>query len=195
VSFPTKVVAAAVGMVGQDIVGNYYTYLYANRFEEHMALLKNYLYASEFISLRKATWDRILIDIEASDAAKHIRLGIYDDLNGYPKNLVVDAGEVPYIEPIQVASILEQLDAGTRYWLVLLSDTNEFQGLIKITGVGGIQQCAGWTIGDPDLVRYGSRHSFRVAQAYGALPSTFPLGGDPLEDMVMGLALRLASIP
>jgi len=193
-TFPTKVAAVAPPMVGQDIIGNYYTYLYANRFEQPMALLKNYLYASEFVSLRKATWDQILIDIQSDDALKHIRLGIYDDLNGYPKNLIIDAGEVPYVAPIQALTISFQSEV-KRYWLILVSDTNEWLGEISTSGVGGIAQSAGWTIGRPDLTRYGSIHSWRVAQAYGPLPATFPAGASDLEDLVMGIALRLASIP
>ena len=88
----------------------------------------------------------------------NLHAGIYTDSSGYPSTLVVESGEVAANQgtgwqPISVSATY--LAAGT-YWIVFI---------VSVT------QTAGYTVGD-----YVGTW-IQIAQAYGALPSTFPSGG------------------
>lgn len=188
-SFPTKVVVAPPGMVGQDLVANFYANLYAGALSSGVAISPNVLYAVEFIPLKTSTWDRIAIHVFVSESGKSIRLGIYNDLNGYPSSLLLDAGTVAYSSGLRTLTISQQLTGGKRYWLVFLSNT---------AGIGGqlyySDATLGHTLGHSTILSSAPFHSISVAQTYGALPSSFPAGGT-YSGRIWAIALRLASIP
>lgn len=193
-SFPTKVAAVAPGLSGQDVVGRYFSHLFhqaSTPGSENIG--QNVLQAIVFTPLRNSTWDRIAIQIgiQATDVNTRIRLGIYNDLNGYPSTLLLDAGEVD-CRPAGLKSlnISQQLVGGKRYWLAAICNMTPALS-------AGVPYCYPYTayeFGSSTAIGFGMYHRVYVAQAYGPLPANFP-GGGTYENKVYAIGLRLASIP
>lgn len=115
-------------------------------------------------------------------AAKTVRLGIYNDNNGVPGSLLIDAGTFSFASVGQKdVSMSQQLQGNTWYWLAALTDATVtgvldgfIAGIYDPTFSGGI---AATTLGGTAVRQtYGSTayNSYSGTQAYGALPSTLP---------------------
>jgi len=151
-------------------------------------LTADQLYGQYFPLPRGATFDRIGIDVQTGAAGKHIRLGIYkdDDLDGYPKSLVLDAGVVNVdTSGEKHITINQHLEAGL-YFLAFISDGAPTLWLTQTPaypsplGLGG-------TIAYPVFVYY------KTGVAYGALPDPFTAGGSGTND-AWSIAMRLNSL-
>lgn len=128
------------------------------------------LYASAFPIPIQMTFDRIGSYVYTTGAG-NARLGIYNDDGGYPGSLVLDAGLIDVSSGgRKEIEINQQLSAGL-YWIAYIGDighsfdcSQQDQNL-EITGIVG---------------RNGKGAMYYVAQAYGALPATYPLGATQL---------------
>lgn len=111
-------------------------------------------------------------------AAGLIRLGVYkatSPQNLYPGDLIVDAGQVDTtVLGAKTLTINTQLAVGATYWAVCLATLGDpGSGTINCLAVGGCGQVLGH---DPGFGVNPYTH-LEVAQAFGALPATFPAGG------------------
>jgi len=143
----------------------------------------NQLVATYYPVFRKFKADRIVINVRGAGAVgAKIRMGIYDDENWYPKNLLQDFGEVSAeVAGRQYIVIDYTLDVG-KYWLVFITNDSTIDlGYM----IGYIST---WL---KDLVL--AHCSYYKASTYGALPSTFPTGGG--EDVrSWSIAFRVSEV-
>lgn len=136
------------------------------------ALVANRLYALAWLIVRPLTIDRLALEVTgAGGAGTKARLGIYaNGTNLYPGALLKDVGLVAVDGVAVVAATITgnlSLAAGL-YWLALITD--------------GTPTCR---YGAPQLSPMGIKAtdfsavlgSWRVAQAYGALPDPFTAAG------------------
>lgn len=110
--------------------------------------------------------------LTAAAAGKKARMGIYkDDGTVYPGAKVIDSGEfaIDAMGVVEVTGLSAVLEAGTLYWLCILTDAN-----IVVAGFDPTYVVCGF-IGSSSNNPTATRDStFYVAQAYGALPATYP---------------------
>lgn len=131
---------------------------------------QNTMRAVAFIVSKTITLDRIAMEITTiGTAASVVRIGIYDDVNGVPTNLILDAGTIAGDSAsFQSITINQTLTPGL-YWLTCLH--NSGSGIIfravaaaQITCVTGVPSTLGsGTIGGV----------ITSTQAYGTLPAIF----------------------
>lgn len=149
-------------------------------------LTANVLFAVPFLCRITRTFDRIgMYNTSAAETGRNARLGIYNvtsPTNGYPGSLLLDAGVVTTTAAAAQlnATISQQLTANTWYWLAALPDTNiatsRFAG--DLAGSQIFNQDINWPFFSTTVVSVDgtTTGSISVAQAYGALPSTFTAG-------------------
>jgi hypothetical protein len=150
------------------------------------------LYAVPFLSGRNTAFTGFAMRTSSTTVGTKFRMGIYTntaDTNLYPAALVKDSGELT-VSAAETTSLFAavSLTSDQLYWAVLLSDTT--------TGFGG-NALAGSNnfIGDA-LGSLGSNRAahISVANAYGALPSTFPSGAiSPTAGSIPGIAIRFSA--
>ena len=131
-------------------------------------------YAVPFTSPRSGTIDRIGVNVTSAAAAgKKARLGIYSATsatNLYPSAKVLDSGEIAIDATGAVeATVSQALTAGTLYWLVILADA--------AISVKAVQPSSCSPILGFESTYTTPQTQISVAQAYGALPSTFTGSG------------------
>ena len=134
------------------------------------------LYANPFFVPKTITLDRIAVyvSIGYSEAGSLVELGIYNaGVNMYPGSLLLDAGSVGCAtDRIRSIVIDRQLTVGL-YWLACLFNVST---LISIKGTR--YDHAVPYFGNNLSADYpGESYTWRVAQAYGALPDPFTPGG------------------
>ena len=125
-------------------------------------ITQNHLYATP-VAFMASDFNRIGIEVTAPLANAAIRLGIYDNLNGVPNNLILDAGYVATdtIGKKEIAITFESpLDW---YWLCALPSANTTCYTINSAGLPSN------ITGSIDSLEGDYANS-----AYGPLPSTFP---------------------
>lgn len=130
------------------------------------ALVKNRLYALPFIVPVPVTLDRIAINVTTLYSG-NARLGIYDNDNCYPTNLILDAGIVSTSTTgVKSITINTTLSTGLK-WLVLVSSGT---ATIRCFAFGGIVPLLGFgpTLGITEQV------GVYVTYSYSELPSVFP---------------------
>jgi len=167
-------------------IGSYYPSLYSTlEFNSAIAITADLLYATPFPIVRPMTADRIMLVINVAGAAgKKGRLGIYSNLVNtvYPDALLLDAGEIAVdVTDASAITISKALLRG-RNWLVFISD-----------GTPTIRACSYYLPVIPPLYVGARAGSWTKAQAYGALPATFPAAGNK-NDYMWGMALRFSSL-
>lgn len=130
------------------------------------ALTANRLYAIPVPFVEKSLLDQIAINVTATGTG-NARLGVYEDDNGYPGKLLLDAGEVSIASTgVRAATIAHVLAPG-RKWLVVVSSgaptvrSFAVASLINQLGYGSALGTAGIL-------------GFYVAFTYAALPAAFP---------------------
>lgn len=134
------------------------------------------LVAVPFVSTRGGTLDRIAFAVTTGGGAgSKARVGIYDsvsDIDPYPNTLVVDGGEYDStVVGVKNTVINVALTPNKLYFLVYLCGTAAPTVRATTTNVMepiyGMDNAFAATVGTV----------ISVAQAYGALPGTFPSGG------------------
>lgn len=154
------------------------------------AIAANRLCASPHIIARRSTIDRIAIKVTALAAGSHCRLGIYDSDGVYPKNLVLDAGEIDSSTTGFKAIVIDrQLNPGL-YWFAVVSDgtpalhflDNSYDQGAVVLGLEG----------DGSSMYLNATSVYR-SFTYGALPNPF---GTPSEsrNYAFNILYRLASL-
>lgn len=159
--YTPKYVKQQTGQVLRGLFSNYQILL---------TFAADFLRASPFYFPQRCRLDQIGVRIQvAGGAGAKIRIGVYDDTgNLYPRNLLVDAGEIDAtIVGTDVLNTTVYCNPGVIYWLV----TNNNDGTIQIFIPENIRSLC--LIEDTDVTGY---IGYRVAQAYGALPTAFPAG-------------------
>jgi len=132
---------------------------------------------------RKCRFDRIAIDVPGAGAAgARARLGLYDDLNYYPNNLLFDAGEADVSAVGMPAITIDRTLSSGRYWIAFI--LNDATVDLKY---------ATEFLYPRDRLGYSLNAGWRIAQTYGALPSTFPAGATN-DYRLINLRLRVAEV-
>jgi hypothetical protein len=133
------------------------------------ALTAGRMYAIPFFAPKASTTDYLAINCTTLIAGGEVRLGIYNDTNGEPSSLLIDAGIADTSGTgVKTVACAQALTGGSLYWLAALSKsaTHAFRAPV-IAGMVNV-------IGDD--VAFPTTHitHFYAAQTYGALPGTFP---------------------
>ena len=147
----------------------------------------NYLSASPLTIARDLTIDRIgCITTQAGGAGTHARLGIYkDDGNGYPGELLLDAGEVDVeVTAAKSITIDQQLPKGL-YWTCFIADV-DCEPRYRFWGTH-------WSPIGHSSSYYTMYLNWKKAQAYGALPDPFPSGASA-DGHAPGITVRIKSL-
>ena len=148
------------------------------------------LLAQYFPLYRSATFDRIGCDVQTAGAAgAKARLGIYrdSDLDGYPDELILDAGEVDCTtDGDKTITIDQHLEAGL-YFIAI--NTNDATIKLWYEKVPLTPNCLGITTD----IGYQTWLYKKTGVTYAALASTFPSGATPTNDS-WGLAMRVGSV-
>ena len=168
--------------------GRYYRSIMStyNMFTGALPLMDN-LRATCYPITRKMTFDEIAIQLYSGESGKKVRLGIYDDYNGTPNNLILDCGEVDAstsgLKTIALSPAL-QLNTGI-YWLAFVTNSS----VVSVYRQSGYMNTL---LGhDTSLIlSYGSNYR---AYAYGALPD--PFGAVTISDILWAVGLKLQSVP
>lgn len=151
----------------------------------------NSLRAFPFFVPKTMKFDRIAINVTTAASAGGVaRAGIYTD-NGslYPGALVADGGEVATDSTgVKEKNIDVTLQGGKLYWLCVITGTQTG------TQVRAIDRAAAYPINGLDNTLGTSAYcGYAVAQAYGALPASYPAGASDWSLHVPLIALRKAS--
>lgn len=135
-----------------------------------VALSANTLYGVPFYVPNTTTYTAIVVEVTTLAGGKSVRLGIYNDSNGTPGTLVLDAGTVSAATTGgKTITISQQLTTGW-YWLAAVSDgTPSLRALSQSNALPSL----GFTSGTDVTNHVGWSVSFTFA----ALPSPFTGGG------------------
>lgn len=132
----------------------------------------NFMVATPIILGTTVTWTRIGANVTTANNPDTARLGIYTDTAGFPGTLLLDAGEISLSAAAEVEKTISQsLTANTWYWLAMgmMSEVAKFSGYPGDNFDG----LSGYALGFDD--GFGSiKNGVSGAQAYGALPASFP---------------------
>jgi hypothetical protein len=161
----------------------------------NLVLTDNLLYALPWASLRGGVLDRIRYNVDvAGDVASRIRVGLYQAtsaVNLYPAGLVTDFGELAgNTTGYRDTTINQTLAAQSLYWFAMLVDVGggtvpEVLGAILGNAIFGYVSSA--------VAGTATRGWISVAQAYGALPGTFPAGGTLQSVLAPRILVRFSS--
>jgi hypothetical protein len=120
---------------------------------------------------RGITIDRMGVYVSTLSTGK-ARLGIYADAGGdslcYPGSRVIDAGEIDVtVTGAKTLTISQALSQNSLYWLVILCQATPAIYCIPVAGVIAV-------LGHSNALGTAQNAGLYAAQAYGALPATFP---------------------
>lgn len=113
--------------------------------------------------------------VQTAQASAKIRLGLYRVVDGYPASLVAgsDGGEIDASSTgDKELTIAVTLKPG---WYVLAANTGTASVAIA-TATGPNGAVWKWAFGHADTTTTPGLNSWTVAQAYGAMPASFPAG-------------------
>jgi hypothetical protein len=134
-----------------------------------VAVLANRIYARSFTAPFDSgvTVDRLGIEVTTA-AGTLCRLGLYTYNNGYPDQLLIDAGTVSTAGIAAVAATISQaLIPGQRYFAVAVFDGTPTLRAITVNQ-------ADPDLGFPATIGATMQVGFHSALTFGALPGTFP---------------------
>jgi len=142
--------------------------------------------AHPFLVPETHTFTSINIETTAAAAGKFVRLGIYNDNDGIPDSLVLDAGAISVALPIGAKFIVinQVLFAGW-YWLAIVGD-----GTPTLRAGSNTSSPLPW-LGFTSGIDVTYHIGWTVAQAYGALPDPFTPGGTLMATRVIRIMLGL----
>lgn len=152
------------------------------------ALVAGRLYAMPFICPKAITLDQIGVYVSTLSTG-NARLGIYsDDGNIYPGARLLDAGEISVTSTgAKKIAINQALEAGALYWLVILCAATPSIYCIPVAGVINV-------LGTSNALGTAQNAGLFAAQAYGALPATFPaFGGFSTAAPIPAIFVRLSA--
>ena len=139
------------------------------------------LRAFPFVSPRGGTLDRLAIAVTTGAGAGGVaRWGIYtatSTTNVYPSALVVDAGEVDVTSiGVKSQTISVALSSSTLYWFVYIGGVSA--ATIRFLNANGCWPFLGYSnaFDSAGVANLNPGVGLTVAQAYGALPGTYPAG-------------------
>jgi len=139
------------------------------------ALTAAQLYAMPFIAPKRlARIDRLGFNVTALVAASNAKVGLYDNVGGtdnpYPGSLLFDSGDIGTgATGVKTATLSLPLAPGALYWIVL---HNSAAISVQCLAVGGVAPL----LGTDNALGATSICGLQNAQAYAALPGTFPAG-------------------
>src|SRR5579859_8225321 len=131
----------------------------------------NVLYAIPFHVPYPATFTSINIEVTTLGSGNHIRLGIYNDNNGVPGSLVLDAGTVLTTTTGGKSIVINQTLVAGWYWLASVSDSST--PVVRAISQSTASPDLGFTSGTDTTFHVG----WSVAFTYAALPDPFTGGG------------------
>jgi hypothetical protein len=133
-------------------------------------------YAVPFIASKTITIDRIAVWVSTLKAGGTIELGIYNDPDDgtlYPGSVYFDAGFISTAATgLQALTINKQLLVGKLYWLVLVHGI--LGCVLKSFEKAAFIPFGGFDLSSASINGFGG---WTVAQKFGGLPLTFPVGG------------------
>ena len=137
----------------------------------------NTMYAMPFFNLSERTINNIAFNVTGLGVLSNCRCGIYDnvsDIDLYPNNLIVDGGgfATTAATGVKNTAVDIKLSANTLYWFVVLANGT------SVAPVRGVLIPGSYPIfGTDSALATTQGVGVKVAQTYGALPSTFTAGG------------------
>lgn len=136
-----------------------------------------------FLVITTETFDRIGITVTVGAVGK-ARLGIYQNVNGLPGALVLDAGEVDTAVAEDKEIVINQTLSPGLYWLAITSNATPTVRLnsdgFDFVGIGST------------LTTGGHARRYNHSAAYGALPDPFPALNSTSSDTGPAICLRRA---
>jgi hypothetical protein len=158
------------------------------------ALTANRMYAMPFIAPKRgATIDRIAIRVTTAVGGSNCRLGLYANTaasnDPYPGALIRDSGNVGTAGTGVVADtvISQALTPGALYWVVAHVSAAISIACMAVAG-------AGTFFGTDNTLSLTPTAGIFNSQAFGALPSTFPVGSTLITAApIPGIAVRFAT--
>ena len=158
----------------------------------HPSTSKDIIRAVPFIVSKPITLDRIGMAITASGtAASVLRLGIYDDVNGVPTNLILDAGTIAADSATDQTITINQILTPGLYYLAFVHNSAATITIRAHNAYTCPHTCgfnATWN---------STQNAGTVAAnlTYSTLPSTFPTSGITLvsTSVVPAIFVRLSA--
>lgn len=130
----------------------------------------NTLYAMPLVLENAVTIDQMLINVTTQAAGSNVRVGIYDDNNNLPDQLVVDCGAIASTSTgvkTYTTNLPRSLPPGL-YWLAAVSSSSSVA--IRGFAVAGLIPI----MGSDAALGTAQGFGYSVAFTYGALPTTYP---------------------
>jgi hypothetical protein len=193
VTFPDGTVQSSANisreLTYQIRTGNYYTsflrtYQSATTLQLYNAAGLS-LWATAFVIPRPITVDRIGVTVTTAATSGVLRLGIYNNgTNNYPGSLVLDAGTIDASTTGWKEIIISQSLATGVWWLACLPNLD--------TIYIGANEYYQTILGSSTSTDYAYA-TWKVVQAYGTLPATFPTGGD-MYNRLLDLGVRVSAL-
>lgn len=167
------------------VTGRYYTTIVESTALTTGAPTANNLRAMPFVVVKKITLDRIAINVTTLSAG-NARIGIYDDLNGYPNNRLADSGDLATgstgLKEANINVILEQ----GLYWLVHVGSVAPTLRCLPVAN------CIP-TLGFDNTLATAPAVGYTVAFSYAALPDTYPGSATYITSVpIPGIFVRIA---
>lgn len=127
-----------------------------------------FVYTCPYLVGGSHTVTQIRWPVTTGIAASTIRLALYDDLDGYPNNLIEESGALSSASSGEIAYTFSspRLLAGKLYHLALQVSSNSVAGRYWTGGISVLPRPA---LGTPFF-------SYSLSMAYGAFPATFTAG-------------------
>jgi len=157
------------------------------------ALTANRLYAHPFLVTKSLVADRIGISIQVlAGAGKKCRLGIYNNSNGRPSTLLLDAGEIDAnVLNMQAVSIAQSLPPGL-YWLAAVSDGTPTV-ISPYYYYGALPLAQGYELIGGVIVGGYSTGAVYMAHTYGPLPANFSATPTTMRLPLVAVFLRFSA--
>ena len=156
-------------------------------------LAANVLYAHPFIITKKQTADRIGVSIKiVAGAGKKCRLGIYNNSNGRPSTLLLDAGEIDAnVLNMQAVTIAQSLPPDL-YWLAAVSDGTP-NVISPYYYYGSLPLAQGYELSGGVIAGGYSTGAVYMAHTYGPLPANFSATPTTMRLPLVAVFLRFSA--
>lgn len=134
------------------------------------------LYADLFVAPATGSYNQIAIQMSAGSG--NGRLGIYNDNNGVPGSLLLDAGTLALSGTgVKTSTINQSLTGPAKYWLAAIFD-NVSLNLTAQVGIGLLGFAS-------NSISYGVQGLSANGVTFGALPDPFPASSPAAADAPM----------
>ncbi len=136
-------------------------------------LVDDTMVALPLLVARAQTASKLAVHCDVAGTGALVRLGLYtNNTNAAPRpdTLVVDGGELDLSTTGEKSATISQSLAAGLYWVVLIMDAGSGSPTVEAILKNSCWAILGWA----DLSTATRRIGWQVAQAYGALPSSWP---------------------